>query len=164
MRFRITHLGEGHSQITRNVLPEEIDLRDDENYKSSIEIVFDVEKVGHEYFVDAEIHTSASMVCDRCAEPFKADVQDHVRLIFSTDENLVEDEDDIYLINDATTEVDVTRSIRETLLISLPQKRLCSEQCKGLCPHCGANLNVETCNCQDESIDPRWEALKQLLE
>ena len=54
--------------------------------------------------------------------------------------------------------------VEECLFINEPFKVLCDEDCKGLCPSCGANLNQEQCSCGDDTdIDPRMEALKELL-
>lgn len=63
-----------------------------------------------------------------------------------------------------TETIDMVPYVEECLFINEPFKVLCDEDCKGLCPSCGANLNQEQCSCGDESdIDPRMEALKKLL-
>ena len=49
------------------------------------------------------------------------------------------------------------------VVISLPMKILCSNNCKGLCPQCGIDLNTQSCNCMDNTIDPRLEKLKELF-
>ena len=57
--------------------------------------------------------------------------------------------------------------LRDTILLSIPLKPLCREECKGLCPVCGKNLNEGECEHvkkKEEEIDPRWEKLKALLE
>jgi uncharacterized protein len=54
--------------------------------------------------------------------------------------------------------------LREQVLLALPLKAICREDCKGLCPHCGRNLNQELCNCAEASEDPRWSALKDIRE
>ena len=53
--------------------------------------------------------------------------------------------------------------VTEDIFLSLPTKILCSEDCKGLCPKCGVNLNLGKCSCKKE-IDPRLAALKELLD
>jgi uncharacterized protein len=50
--------------------------------------------------------------------------------------------------------------LREQVLLAVPLKTVCREDCKGLCPHCGKNRNVESCSCKVEQKDPRWDALK----
>jgi len=57
---------------------------------------------------------------------------------------------------------DLTDMVRQELLLALPMKPLCSEECKGLCPRCGVNLNIETCDCRVKGMDSRWEGLKDL--
>ncbi len=52
--------------------------------------------------------------------------------------------------------------LREQVLLAVPIKTVCREDCKGLCPHCGKNLNYETCSCQVVPKDPRWDALKSI--
>lgn len=53
-------------------------------------------------------------------------------------------------------------ALREQVLLALPLKSICREDCKGLCPHCGKNLNQEQCSCAEPLEDPRWSALKEL--
>ncbi|MGC2636647.1 MAG: DUF177 domain-containing protein [Acidobacteriaceae bacterium] len=52
--------------------------------------------------------------------------------------------------------------LREQVLLSLPARTLCRQDCKGLCPRCGRNLNTEPCTCEDQPSDPRWSALSDL--
>ncbi len=59
--------------------------------------------------------------------------------------------------------VDLDDLVREQILLALPTRQLCRDDCKGLCPTCGANLNQTTCDCSAEEIDPRFAALAQLL-
>jgi uncharacterized protein len=54
--------------------------------------------------------------------------------------------------------------LREQVLLALPLKAICREDCKGLCPHCGKNLNQEQCQCAEPHEDPRWSALKDIRE
>ena len=60
--------------------------------------------------------------------------------------------------------MDLDELIRTDILLELPTKFLCKEDCKGLCPTCGKNLNEGACNCQTHQIDPRLEVLKQLID
>ena len=58
--------------------------------------------------------------------------------------------------------IDLTPIICEQIILQIPIKPLCSEECKGLCPHCGMNLNVASCNCHLEFVDPRLAVLKNI--
>ena len=74
------------------------------------------------------------------------------------------DEDDLVLLADAEEGAyDILPRVREAVILELPMRFLCSEDCKGLCPLCGANLNRGPCACGDREQDPRWEPLKKLL-
>ena len=79
-------------------------------------------------------------------------------LLAETLEN--EEEDDIVLLDNG--EVDVGQLAYTAFILNMDTKHLCSEDCKGLCPGCGVNLNVEPCRCKKQA-DPRWAALEQLL-
>ena len=70
-----------------------------------------------------------------------------------------DDETDSWVIHQKTGEVDLTEPLREAVMIALPQKRVCRDDCHGLCPQCGIDLNQESCRCEDESVDPRWDGL-----
>jgi len=58
--------------------------------------------------------------------------------------------------------LDLRESIRQNALLAIPMKPLCREDCRGLCPQCGTNRNENECNCNRETIDPRWAKLKSL--
>jgi uncharacterized protein len=58
--------------------------------------------------------------------------------------------------------IELNDVLREYILLSLPMQRLCRENCKGICPHCGQNRNHQSCLCQSATIDDRWAALRQL--
>jgi len=66
------------------------------------------------------------------------------------------------VISPGLSVIDVSEDVRQTLLLALPFKRVCREQCKGLCPHCGKNLNEAPCGCTESTDDSRWEKLKDL--
>lgn len=88
--------------------------------------------------------------CSRCLEPVRIDIDN-----YDFDEELE---------LEGRTEIDLDPYINDALFINEPSFIVCKEDCLGLCPVCGTNLNKETCNCsEEEDIDPRLEALKQLL-
>ena len=61
-------------------------------------------------------------------------------------------------------QLDLLEVFGEHLLIAIPDKYVCKQDCRGLCPECGKNLNTATCDCNKKAIDPRWEALSSLKE
>jgi uncharacterized protein len=65
------------------------------------------------------------------------------------------------VVTPESLEVDMNGEIRETLLIDLPVRAICRENCKGICASCGKNLNNGACSCPAKQADPRWNALKE---
>lgn len=97
--------------------------------------------------------------CGRCMGGFSREKV--VRLSFLLAEEIEGEEDgDIVLLDDG--EIDVGDLAYTAFILDMDTKHLCSEDCKGLCSGCGANLNQEPCRCKKQA-DPRWAALEQLL-
>lgn len=98
--------------------------------------------------------------CDRCAKPITVPLQIK---IFHTLVTHLNDEtnDELLLINELR--FDVGALVTEDIFLELPAKFLCSEDCKGVCPKCGKDLNTGSCSCSKET-DPRLDVLKQLLD
>jgi len=100
------------------------------------------------------------LVCDRCGKAFsreKAVLLDS--LVAQELEN--EESDEIILLQG--TELDLGQVVAEAFILAMDAKTLCSDDCKGLCAGCGADLNLGPCRCTPET-DPRWAVLSQLLE
>lgn len=110
--------------------------------------------------LEGTARTTLSLTCDRCMEPFTREKT--VPLHYLLAEELEgEEEDDLVLLDGE--ELDVGDLAASAFILDMDIKNLCSEDCKGLCPGCGANLNRESCRCKSE-VDPRWAALSQLLD
>ena len=108
------------------------------------------------------IHTTIHGVCDRCASDFDADVDYPINVVLVTELSNEENEDEwvFPLEGDSADLEDIVRTV---FVLNFGSKLLCKPECKGLCCRCGKNLNHEVCSCQKE-LDPRFAALKQLLE
>ena len=99
-------------------------------------------------------------MCDRCLKRF--DQEKSVSAEYLLAEALEnEDNDDIILLEDGC--VDVGELARTAFILGMDTKTLCSEDCKGICPGCGVNLNQGSCTCKKE-VDPRLAVLAKLLE
>lgn len=160
----IANLKEGLEQQEMTIQPDELDLVEEE-FAQPVHLRLDIEKVGPNIFVHTYLQTKLSLLCDRCAEPFFQDLSEEYRLLFTSDPDMVNEEDEsTFRISESTEEVDLTDPLRETLLLALPVKHLCRDECQGLCAQCGTNLNQESCTCEKQQTDPRWDKLKQLLK
>lgn len=112
--------------------------------------------------LNAHLDGKATMECDICRTRYEypVDFDIEVGLKASVDE----DEPDLYVYSNNV--VDLGDIIAREFLLRLPIQRRCSKECKGLCPTCGLNLNLEKCNCEDRDsgdIDLRMADLKELL-
>ena len=99
--------------------------------------------------------------CDRCGADVTKEMCYNFEHYLVT--SLSGDQNDDYIETPDHT-IDVDELLRTDIVLELPSKHLCSDDCKGLCPKCGANLNEKNCGCSAKEIDPRLEALKQLID
>jgi len=109
-----------------------------------------------------------TLVCDRCLDEYSSALVRSVRILLFH-ESLGPRQEDVELAPDELEYeffdgeiIEVERMIAEELFLELPIRRLCSEECRGLCPRCGANLNREPCLCQKSRVSSPFEALRSL--
>ena len=108
------------------------------------------------------ITTRIHGVCDRCAGDFTREVETPIDVVL-VEELSNEDSEDEWVFPLEAGTADLDDIVRTVFVLNLDSKLLCSEDCKGICYRCGKNLNEGPCGCQKE-IDPRFAALRQLLE
>ncbi|SHE60711.1 putative metal-binding protein [Clostridium fallax] len=108
----------------------------------------------------AKVNTLLELTCSRCLENFSLPIDLEVEDKFTN--NTSKDlGDDVALVLGDT--LDITDTIVKNIISTLPIKRLCSENCKGLCQQCGTNLNKANCNCDNGDVDIRLAKLKDLF-
>ena len=95
-------------------------------------------------------------VCSRCLQPVAGDIAVHVDELYEP----APLEGETYPLDDDT--LDLTPLVRDALLLELPLAPLCTEDCAGICPSCGADRNETQCDCRVDDTDPRWAALRSL--
>ena len=108
------------------------------------------------------VSTCIHGTCDRCAAEFDRDVEFPIQVVL-VDELANEENEDEWVFHLEGDSADLDDIIRTVFVLNMDSKILCRPDCKGLCFRCGKNLNEGPCNCQKE-LDPRFAALKQLLE
>ena len=110
--------------------------------------------------LEGTAETTLELVCDRCLKPFARELALPVSTLLA-EELEDEENDEIVLLEDG--EVDAGDLARTAFILGMDTKTLCSEDCKGLCPRCGADLNLGPCGCGREA-DPRLAVPAKLLE
>ncbi len=120
--------------------------------------------------VAGDLNAKFEMACARCLEPIVQNIARQFDLLYRPQG--IDAGKEEMSVTTAEAEIAYYQGegllledlLREQVLLALPLKAICREDCKGLCPHCGRNLNQEQCNCAEPLEDPRWSALKDIRE
>ena len=129
-----------------------------------------IQKSGEEYFCQGSLKALVQMECARCLGSFEREVANQTDFIicdrdsFEARAKEAIDDEDYAFFQGSDLSVDLSDIVRQTVILAISMKPLCSEDCRGLCPDCGANLNDDSCRCRAEKTDPRWDALKKLTD
>ncbi|MGQ0562116.1 MAG: YceD family protein [Gemmatimonadota bacterium] len=122
-----------------------------------------VQQVAEDVVALGRVQGEAEVACRRCLVPVRAPIDQEVTLVFRAGVKPVDAEaEEIYPLPARGQELDLSGALREHLLLAVPEFVECQDACKGLCPHCGVNLNETTCSCERTQTDDRWAALRQL--
>ena len=118
--------------------------------------------------VRGDLQGEVELPCARCLEPIRLGVSEAIDLFYKPMSQIAREQD--IAISESETEVgfyeggglELADVIREQVLMSLPMRAICREECRGLCQTCGRNRNRETCGCRESFADSRWDALREL--
>jgi len=139
-----------------------------------IKVVGDVEMIGEvgrnaaKTDVRGSVKAPLETDCTRCLTPIRRELDVVFQIDFVGREMLPGSKETHLESNDLDTdilegdEIDLAEIAREQILLNLPETTLCREDCRGICPTCGTDLNEGDCRCGEDEIDPRWAALKNL--
>ncbi len=119
--------------------------------------------------VHGRVRAVLEVSCDRCLRGVPYAVEDEFDVTYAP--ALAESDAEKHELQIDDLELDVYEDdfietgglAREQVLLNLPLRLLCEEDCQGLCPNCGTDLNAEQCGCEQKTIDPRWEGLKEIM-
>ena len=133
-----------------------------------IAVMISYYRAGTEVFLQGRLSASTTAICARCAEQFVDSNERSFRYVLAprvlddfAGAGDLRDEDVEYSQYDGEV-IDLSSPVREQLLLALPTRPLCAEDCRGLCPRCGVNLNLGACGCRAAESDPRLAVLLAL--
>jgi uncharacterized protein len=130
---------------------------------------------GSTVHVRGDLEGRVTVECGRCLDHYPVDIGQRMDLFYlprladrpeDEEEEVELDDHDVVVGYYEGEKLDLGEVVREQLLLALPLKRLCRQDCRGLCPSCGRNRNTESCACvePEEPLDPRLEPLRKLVE
>jgi len=157
-------------RFDRVYAPDQLPGEEDFRIAAPVSLAFDIFKDKQEFRLVGRVQTTLELPCSRCLEPFTLPVDQTFDLRYqprvqNTGEGEREiEEDDLTTAFYENDEIDLGQLMREQFYLALPMKPLCTDDCKGLCPVCGTNLNRGSCDCKREWEDPRMAALRGLTQ
>jgi uncharacterized protein len=169
MKIELRRSDEDFSQkVQLQETPEDLKLQaEGVEFEKPIKVDLTVSKSKDQLICRGTITAPVKLECSRCLLKFdegqSADL-DFVIDLSGVSEGTGSEEDGFFVADPASSYFVLDDLVREAIILSLPLKPLCSEECKGLCPVCGTDLNRTPCHCVIVKTDPRWDKLKGLLK
>lgn len=130
--------------------------------RSPLEVRLEAQQAGPDVVVRGRVRGRFAAECRRCLDPVAVKVDEELGRLYREGEDMAGEESEDVLTLPPGSELDLTEPVRETVLLGVPKFVYCREECQGLCPHCGTNLNMSTCECTVEEEDQRWGPLRRL--
>ncbi len=169
MRIELENLEGGKGDFAHVYRPEDLNPVDERiSLTAPANVSGKVRHSGHEVFVNGHVETRVQVECDRCLQQVELPVNSDFSLEYITGSDyessevaeLTEAEMSVAVFDGRALDVD--EIVKEQVVLAVPTRMLCREDCKGICPECGADRNTGECTCATNDIDPRWAALKNL--
>jgi DUF177 domain-containing protein len=129
----------------------------------------EIRQKGRRVHVAGRVIGRVQVECDRCLKLIELPVDSSFKLEYVTREDyqaqqaveLTEDDLDLTVFDGEGIDIDAL--VTEEILLTVPDHLLCKDDCKGICPRCGADKNSQDCGCETAEVDPRWAGLKELV-
>ncbi|MFC1554589.1 DUF177 domain-containing protein [candidate division KSB1 bacterium] len=163
MEIKLRGLKQTEHNLTFSEPPEIYSL-DETIFAENLNSEVTVGVQGKNYYIKIFTNTDVKFECDLCLEDYISLYEVKTVLVYTEDPNLdpENEQDDLFFLPKGQDVIDLTKDIKQNLQLNIPMKKICKENCKGLCSECGINLNNKKCDCLKEIIDPRWDALKEI--
>jgi len=117
------------------------------------------------FYFSGHLAGTVTLECRKCLVEVTRGVSEDAHFLFApTDDPTTEDDPDVFTYDPGAHRLDVKPAVREGWLLSVPEFVDCREDCKGLCLHCGADLNTGACDCEPVTTDARWESLRHVRD
>src|SRR5215217_2766027 len=175
MRLELSHIRQPETEYYKVFQPADLQGGDEEyRVTAPVELRMVIHKDSDRFRLVGTVKTELELQCSRCLEPFVLPVDREFDLRFlpagagepalDDDEETEVEDDDVAVTFYRDEQIDLNELLREQFYLALPMKPLHAEDCKGICPQCGTNRNINPCDCSPHVKDPRLAGLKTLLK
>lgn len=173
MTFDVDEISDGGLAFQISARREDFDIDQPEcSLAREVEVQGTLSGADRDVYLDGKIQTGLTVSCSRCLEPSLLEVESRVTARYiprpaepkgSPEHELQEGEIDVEYYDE--NRINIFQAVHDQILLAVPLVGLCREDCRGLCPSCGSNLNQGTCGCGSaKEADPRLEILKSLKD
>jgi uncharacterized protein len=170
VRIELASLEAGKGTFAHSYAAGELVLQDERLYLLEPPVVAgEIRRADRRAYVKGHVAARVQVDCDRCLTSIELPVDSNFKLEYVTQDDyqaqqadeLTEDDLDLTVFDGEIIDIDAL--VTEEILLEVPDHILCKDDCKGICPRCGADRNLTDCGCQAAEIDPRWAGLKNLV-
>lgn len=135
----------------------------EEPFFSNFQLDAELTKTRNQIILNAGLTLNANFECDRCGTVYHSVIKTNFLMVYIFD-RLPETNEDLNVIYlpPETDKINLSNELKDYAILAVPMKRLCKEECKGLCPRCGIDLNEGSCSCSSKEVDTRWLPLQDL--
>ena len=169
MQLDLTRYRQPVSKFGRTFQPSEVEQEGDAyRVVAPVRVDLEIHKDKDRFRLAGTAQTELELACGRCLEPFRMPFEGQIDVRYLPASELSMEEEREVAEEDLDTgyyrddQIDLNELLREQFYLALPMKPLCRDNCAGLCPQCGTNLNTGTCQCTSQWEDPRLAPLKEL--
>lgn len=165
MKINISNLSQGTHEY--ELSKSAVTLGLEQNFIGDVAAKVTLEKSSRQMLLRAGVTSQANFQCDRCLDEFTQHVAPAFQTLYVWNHDERAESDDVRVLDPDMNMIDISDDVRDALVLAVPLKLLCKEECFGLCPRCGKNLNRTAngiCDCAPKEVDPRWNKLSGLVE
>ncbi|HLB00500.1 MAG TPA: DUF177 domain-containing protein [Bacteroidota bacterium] len=164
LKIRVSGLSAGSHEYSFTVSPPDILLGD--NFHPPVSVDVRLEKTARQIVIRTKISATGEFPCDRCLNVFNQDIAAGYAMVYAFDEQdaAAYPPEEVRIVPHDVSVIDLAADVREMILLSVPLKLVCREECRGLCSSCGSDLNTTTCHCRRETTNLPWQGLEKLLK
>ncbi|HSR18558.1 MAG TPA: DUF177 domain-containing protein [Ignavibacteriaceae bacterium] len=158
MIIKIANLSEGFHEYKFDENIENIGLT--EPFFGNFFLNVKLAKIHNQIILNGDLKLNARFNCDRCAASYDSVINTGYKMVYLFGQHAQDNGsiDVTYMSADAD-KIDLTNDVHDYAVLAIPMKKLCKEDCKGLCYKCGKDLNESDCGCEKENFDERWKPL-----